>query len=59
MFKKKREALEIKEFAIFIFHADGDAIYMGVCGAVTQNLVRRRTIADFFFIRTAFHVKFG
>ena len=41
---------------MFIFDADSDAIYIGVCGTVMQHLWWGRIVA-YFCIRQAFHVK--
>ena len=41
---------------MFMFDADSYAIYMGICGAVTQHLLRGRIVA-YFCIRQTFYVK--
>ena len=41
---------------MFILDADSYAIYMSVCGAVTQHLLRERMVA-YFGIGQAFYIK--
>ena len=42
------QAFEIKEHAIFIPGSEDDAVYVSICGELTQNLLQERVIAYLF-----------
>lgn len=57
-FKLKRHPVEIKEFAGYVFHRQGHAVYKGARRRVTQDILRWCLIVK-FLVSFPFDVELG